>query len=321
MNTSVMFSGNGDISSRLIMELSTQAEQKGFNGLWFGETTLRDASIMATAAAIATRRVQIGTSILNIYTRSPSQLALMAGTINELSMGRFSLGLGVSAPSIIENWHGQSFSKPMERMDETVLLLRRYFSQERVNYDGVYSSPRNAKLRVGPSPKIALAALNDQMIRMAARLGDRIILNLYPPEAIKHAIDLINDEVAGGSRPTLSVMLHSYVLGDDDSGLDAAKELLSFYASARAYSKLYSNIGFQKEARAMMDAWQTKDKESVKRIVTRPMIERMMVVGTIQKLRDRVKLYHECGVDDVFISPSPFGDYEANLHEILRHFF
>jgi alkanesulfonate monooxygenase SsuD/methylene tetrahydromethanopterin reductase-like flavin-dependent oxidoreductase (luciferase family) len=128
-------------------------------------------------------------------------------------------------------------------------------------------------------------------------------------------------EVEGKERPILSVMLYSYVLGDDSKGLDAAKDLISFYASAPAYSALFSSLGFVTEADAMMAAWKAKDRDAVKRSVSRQMIDKLAVLGTVRELRERVKEYHENGVDDVFISPSPFGDYEANVNEVLHHYF
>lgn len=324
MSVSITLSGNGELDSRKVAQISSQAERKGFDGLWFGETTLRDASVLATVAACVTKEIQLGTSIVNVFTRTPGQLAMMGTTINELSEGRFTLGLGVSTAAIVANWHGERFEEPVKRLDETVRLLRRYFSGERFSYQGVFYSPTKARLRSKPSPKIALAALNDEMIKKAATLGDRVILNLYPTDRIEHAIKLMEEarRTSGGkSRPTLSVMLYAHVLGDDEKGLEAAKDLVAFYASAPAYSSLFSSIGFAAQAKAMMEAWKAKDREWVKRTVTRQMIDKIMVLGTVRDLQERVKLYHESGVDDVFISPSPFADYEANVNEVLSHYF
>jgi len=248
----------------------------------------------------------------------------MGGTINELSGGRFTLGLGVSTATIVEGWHGERFDKPVQRLDETIRLIRQYYSGESFSYEGAFHSPTNARLRTKTAPRIALAALNDHMIKKAAALGDRVILNLYPTGRIRHAIRLIDDGQRisrGKSRPILSVMLYAYLLGDDEKGIDAAKDLVAFYASAPAYSKLFSSIGFEAEAQAMMAFWKAKDRESVKRTVTREMIDKLMVLGTISDLRERVKLYHEKGVDDVFITPSPFGNFEANVNEVLHRYF
>ena len=319
-----MLSGNGEMRSGRVPEIGSTVERNGFTGLWFGETTLRDASILATIAACTTKKIQLGTSIVNVYTRSPSQLALLGTTLNEFSGGRFTLGLGVSTAAIIESWHGVKFEHAMGRLEETVNILRQYFSGEKFSVHGRYSSPSNARLRTGPPPKIALAALNDQMIRKAAVLSDRIILNLYPTERISHARKLIDEvcKVAGRKeRPVLSVMLYSYLLGDDEKGLEAAKDLISFYASAPAYSALFSSIGFPNEAKAMLEGWKNRDREAVRKSVTRQMIDKMIVLGRIEDLRSRVRKYHEAGVDDVFISPSPFGDYEGNVNEVMTKYF
>jgi len=324
MSTSLMLSGNGDLDSTKVADISSTAEKNDFDGLWFGETTLHDASVLAAVAACVTERIQLGTSIVNVFTRTPGQLAMMGATINQLSNGRFTLGLGVSSAAIVQNWHGQRFEKPVQRLDETVKLLRHYFSGERFSYQGVFCSPTNAILRSKSSPKIALAALNDRMIKRAGTLADRVILNLYPTERIAHAIELVGEgkrsqEKKG--RPALSVMLYADVLGDDEKGLEAAKDLVAFYASSPAYSALFSIIGFEAEAKAMMEAWKAKNRETVRRIVTRQMIDQVMVLGTVHDLRERVKLYHESGVDDVLISPSPFREFESNVNEVLTHYF
>ena len=324
MSVSIMLSGNGELRSDRVPEIASTVESKGFTGLWFGETTLRDASILATIAACKTTKIQLGTSIVNTYTRSPSQLALLGSTLNEFSGGRFTLGLGVSTAAIVESWHGIKFEHALRRLDETVTIIRQYYSGEKFSTRGRYSSPTNARLRSGIPCKIALAALNDKMISKAAVLGDRIILNLYPTDRIDHAKKLIAEacDAAGKKeRPILSVMLYSYVLGDDEKGLEAAKDLISFYASAPAYSALFSTLGFQNEAKAMLEGWKNRDRDLVRKNVTRQMIDKMIVLGSIRDLKERIRKYHEVGVDDVFISPSPFGDYEGNVNEVITHFF
>jgi probable F420-dependent oxidoreductase len=317
-----MFSGNGELSSPQIPAISRRAEEKGFDGLWFGETTLRDAAILTTIAASSTKRIQLGTSIVNIFTRTPSQLALLGATLNEFSGGRFTLGLGVSTAAIVESWHGQPFRKPVQRLDETVLLLRQYFSGEKFSHDGLYSSPRGARLRVGPAPRIALAALNDRMIAMSARLADRVILNLYPPSRVKHALSIIEDvcKGKGRARPVLSVMLYAYVSGNTDRGIEAGKELVAFYGSAPAYSALFTSLGYERESEAMMAGWKEKDRERVKEAVPIDMVKSLTVLGSTQHLKERVTEYLQAGIDDVFICPTPFGEYEANIREILEKY-
>jgi alkanesulfonate monooxygenase SsuD/methylene tetrahydromethanopterin reductase-like flavin-dependent oxidoreductase (luciferase family) len=211
----------------------------------------------------------------------------------------------------------------MQRLEETVLLLRQYFSGEKFSHEGSYSSPRGARLRVGSPPKIALAALNDRMIAKSAKLADRIILNLYPPHRVKHAVSIIEDAcrlAENRPHPILSVMLYAYVLPTRDRGIEAGKDLVAFYASAPAYAALFSNIGYETESKAMTAAWKVRDRDSVKRAVTMEMVNALTVFGSIEDLKDRVLQYHKAGIDDVFICPTPFGDYEANIREILEKY-
>jgi len=323
MSVSLMLSGNGDLPPNHVGSVASTAEARGFSGVWFGETTLRDASVLATIATLSTEKIEIGTSIVNVFSRSAGQLALLASTLNELSRGRFTLGLGVSTTAIVENWHGLAFTQPIRRLEETVVLLRRYFSGEKFTYAGKIASPKNARMRIGMPPKIALAALNDGMVKKAALLADRVILNLYPATRIKHARSLIENEIQRSDKtkpPNLSVMLYADVFGDGEEGIDAGRELISFYASSPAYSNLFSTIGFKDEANAMQEAWKRKDKDSVKKNVARRMIDELMVIGGMSELGERVMSYHENGVDDVFICPSPFRRYEENVTEILKFY-
>ncbi|MEM0121175.1 MAG: LLM class flavin-dependent oxidoreductase [Thermoprotei archaeon] len=316
----LMFSGNGDLPVSAVSEISAAAEQKGFSGLWFGETTIRDAGVLSCLAISATKKVEVGTSIVNVYTRSPGQLAMLAATLNELSDGRFTLGLGASTPTIVSGWHGVPYEKPLLKVEETVKLLRLYFSGERFDYKGYFNSPSNARLRVKGTPRIALAALNEKMIGLASRLADRVILNLYPSSMIPEVLR-IRKEANPSSHARLSVMLYAYVLGESDKGLQASKELIAFYASSEAYSRLFARAGYAEEAKRAYDAWRLKDRELVRKSITDEMVQTLMVYGDINTLRERVMAYHDAGVDDVLISPCPTGNYVENIRHIVEHYF
>lgn len=312
MKTSVMLSGNGDLSSTLIASISQKVEERGFYALWFGETTLRDAGVLAGIAAFVTKKLALGTSIINVFTRTPGQLAMLGATLSELSGGRFTLGLGVSTPSIVQGWHGVNYERPLKRMEETLKLLKKYFSFERFNYQGEFFSPTNARLKLRSSPRIAVAALNPKMIRLASQHADQVILNLYPVEKVKYVLPLTKSAES-------SVMLYC-VIASDEKALDAAKELLAFYGSSQAYARLFASFGFSEEAKAMLNAWERKDREGAKRAVTQKMVEDLMVLGDIKLLRDRVKQYHEVGISEVLIAPSPFGDFLENIKAVVENY-
>ena len=175
-------------------------------------------------------------------------------------------------------------------------------------------------MRASPPPKIALAALNDKMIARAAKVADRIVLNLYPTQRIRNAVAIIRDacRVTGkATPPILSVMLYAYVLPDHGRGMEAGRDLVAFYASAPAYAALFASSGYASESKAMTAAWAARDRDGVKRAVGENMVNALTVLGSVQDLKKRVKEYHDAGVNDVFICPTPFGDYEGNIQEIL----
>jgi len=315
-----MFSGNGDLPPSLVGKFSAASEERGFNGLWFGETTIRDAGVLSCLALNATKKIEVGTSIVNVYTRTPGQLAMLASTLNELGEGRFTLGVGASTPAIVSGWHGVDYEKPLLRVEETVKLLRLYFSGEKFSYKGSFASPNNARLKVQSTPRLALAALNEKMIGLASRLADRIILNLYPPSMIAEARKIVR-EANPRSEAKLSVMLYAYVLGESERGLQASKDLIAFYSSSEAYSRLFFRAGFVEESKRAYEAWRLKNREMVKKSITEEMVHTLMVYGDIGALRERIKAYHDEGVDDVLIAPCPTGDYVENIQYIVDHYF
>lgn len=314
-----MVSGNGDFPVREMLRISKQCEDNGFSGIWIGETTVRDASVMATLACLATEKIGVGTSIVNVYTRSPGQLAMMASTLNSLSNGRFTLGLGSSTEAIVSGWHGVAFQKPVQRVEEVVRLLRLYFSGERFGYKGENYSPSNARLRTSGRQMIALAALNRNMLSKASLLADKVVVNMYPPRMVGEALEVVN--AAAGSRqdstrPKLSVVLYSHVLGASEQALENAKELLAFYGSSQAYSKLFAHAGFSSEAHSMLEAWQRNDRVGAKTSATEQMIHDLLLLGDISTLVERLEEYRRAGVDEVIIAPFPFGEYIKNIHKV-----
>ncbi len=317
-----MLSGNGNFDSRKISDLSRNVEKVGLDCLWFGETTSRDASVQATVAAIATEKIKIGTSIVNIFTRSPGQLAMMGETINELSSGRFTLGLGVSSTPIIQGWHGMSFNQPNRRMEEVAQLVKCYFSGERFSKEGKFFAPRNARLRIGPPPRLALAALGDRMILRASRLADKIILNFRPADRINDVRSKVSEYVStlGKEKPQLSVMLYFVLDEGDQTGIEVARELINFYMYSDSYCKLFTSLGFSSEVNAASRAIAKGVATEARKNISENMIEKLLVVGDMKKLMDRANACLQNGADEVLLVPSPFGSYENYIKHIVAEY-
>src|SRR6516165_3076436 len=118
------------------LDYGKRAEEHGFRAAWFPEITFGDAFGPATAAATKTRRVELGTGVVGIWSRSAVTMALQAATLNEISGGRLILGLGPQASGYVEGWHGRRYERPVRALREYVTILRRILSGERVTYEG-----------------------------------------------------------------------------------------------------------------------------------------------------------------------------------------
>lgn len=110
--------------------VAEHAEANGFDAVWKEETSGTNTFVTLGAIARTTSSIQLGTGIANVFSRSPTLLAMSAATLDELSDGRTILGLGVSSPPLIEQWHGTEYERPLRRLRETIEILRQAFAGE-----------------------------------------------------------------------------------------------------------------------------------------------------------------------------------------------
>ena len=118
------------------IEMAKWAEDEGYDDLWFADSGGIDALTVAAAVALNTERCRIGTAIIPVYTRTPAVFASSCHVLNKLSNGRFILGLGSSSQTMMENWHGLDFEKPLTRVKETTELVKQMLTGVKTGYDG-----------------------------------------------------------------------------------------------------------------------------------------------------------------------------------------
>ena len=161
-------------------------EDHGYESLWTTQLpNARDASLVLAAYAAATQRVKLGTGVLPIYTRHPTAMVQMAATIDELSGGRFILGIGVSHRVTVESMWGLRLESPVDAMREYLTIVRESVQTGACNFDGkffsahwAYSGPRRQDL------PIMISALNPRMLELAGELADGVVLYMCPPRYI-----------------------------------------------------------------------------------------------------------------------------------------
>src|SRR5205809_3223795 len=247
--------------------VAEHAEILGYESLWIADTGAGpDAFVVAAVAAAVTRRVRIGTAVVPIYTRALPVLAAGAGSVAQLTPGRFILGLGISSETIVDTWGGVPFRRPFTRMRETVAVLRQMLAGERVSFAGKTVRTRNFRL-VSPPPRpvpIYVAALMPPMLELAGEIADGVILNFMPAEAVPRMLAHVRTGAARAGRDAaeLEVVARFQTVVTDDvpAARAAIRQMMGPYFATSVYNRFVAWCGFAEEARAIDAAWRARDR-------------------------------------------------------------
>jgi alkanesulfonate monooxygenase SsuD/methylene tetrahydromethanopterin reductase-like flavin-dependent oxidoreductase (luciferase family) len=302
------------------VEFAERVEAAGFDSAWFPEITFADSFGSATAAALRTQRVGIGTGVVGVWSRSPVTMALQAATLHQLSGGRLLLGLGVQARGYVEGWHGRRYEKPVAAMRDFVTILTRALRGEPVTHEGEVFSVRNFQLTMElpePPPRIYFAANGPLMIELAGEIADGIVGWF---QSLEYVRDVTMPALRRGAERA-GRTLESFdatvgfpaVVTRDDSGLELAKGQVMMYATALgstpAYLESARAAGFGDVAEAIGERVRAGDLRGAVALVPDEMAAAMVLAGSAERVRDRIARYREAGLRGVHLLPSPPGGY------------
>jgi 5,10-methylenetetrahydromethanopterin reductase len=234
-----------------IAELARLAEVHGFDCAWGGEANNKDPTVMLSAIAAVTTELKIGSAIYHILGRTPATLALQAAGFDELSAGRFLLGIGSSNPTIAK-WHGQILDHPLGRVQEYIEIVRAALAGEKLNFTGKYFTAQNFKMAFKPSGRkipIYLAAFGPQMTRLAGRITDGVVINMANPVEIRRIADEVRAGAAeAGKDPAemeIICKIRCSIAAKYDTAREALSHALTYYALADYYRKLITDEMFR----------------------------------------------------------------------------
>jgi F420-dependent oxidoreductase-like protein len=303
-------------------------EDLGVESLWAGEAYTADAvSTMGFLAAV-TERATIGSSILPIYSRTPTLLAMTAVGLDKLSGGRFILGLGASGPQVIEGFHGVEYDRPLGRTREIIEICRAVWRGDRLVHDGVsYRLPlaegrgtglgkalRLADVPVRERIPIYVASLGPKNVAMTAELADGWLPLHFWPE---RASELWGDSLSAGRAqrsgelaPLEIVAGGPLAIGDGLEHLrERSRPALAFYFGGMGakghnfYNDLLRRYGFESEAVAVQDAFLGGDRKSAAALVPAELIDGLSLIGDERFVRGRIDAYREAGVTALTVQP------------------
>jgi alkanesulfonate monooxygenase SsuD/methylene tetrahydromethanopterin reductase-like flavin-dependent oxidoreductase (luciferase family) len=305
---------------QLAIDFAQKAEGAGFRSAWFPEITFGDSFGPATAAALRTERMGIGTGVVGIWSRSAVTMALQAATLHQLSGGRLLLGLGLQARGYVSAWHGQRYEKPVTAMRDFVTILRGAFAGELVTHEGEVFSVRNFHLdmELPPAPlKIVLAANGPRMVELAGEVADGMVGWFHSLEYVREVTMPAlrrGAERAGRSLDEFEATVgFPAVITPDDSGLELAKGQVMMYStalgSAPAYLESARAAGFGGVAEAIGERVRAGDLRGAVGLVPDEMADAMVMAGSAERVRRHIELYREAGLDGIHVLPSPPGGY------------
>lgn len=305
----IAFSGGPNASE--IVECIKLAESLGYESAWAAEGHGGDQFAILSAAAVQTSRILLGTSISSVFVRTAPTIAMAAATVDELSAGRFILGLGSSHKVQVEPEHGVPYGKPLTRVRETVELIRRLLRDGNVHFQGetvrveefeLWFKPRR------PEIPIYLAAVFPKMIAACGELADGIILTRSTLKTgAEVRAHLAEGARAAGRNPAdvvVTSLLPTAVAPTRAEALDLMRPGLAFYAGFfPRYNRLLAEHGFAEQAAAVAEAWSRGDREAALAAVSDDMVDATSVAGTPDECRERLQAYRDSGIDVPIISP------------------
>ena len=308
MRLGVAFSGG--LTPPEVVECVVAAERLGYESAWMTEGHGGDQFAILSACAVRTERILLGTAISSVFVRSAPTIAMAAATVDHLSSGRFILGLGSSHKVQVEPEHGLTFAQPVQRLRESVEIVRALLRDGEVSHHGQVISIERFDLWFSPRRTVIpiyVAAVFPTMLEICGEIADGALLTWC---TLDHARDAAR-HVADGARragrtPAVEVatLLSCSVAADRKTAHDRMRAPLATYAFRfPRYRRLMAESGFATEVEKVRAAWEGGDPRRAMQLVPDGLIERITLAGTAEECRARIEQYREAGITLPIVMP------------------
>jgi F420-dependent oxidoreductase-like protein len=319
------------------IQFAVEAERLGIDSLWTPEVWGYDALTGLAYVAAKTSTIKLGTFVVQLGSRSPAMLATSALSLQELSDGRFLLGVGTSGPRVMEGWHGVRFHKPVETTKETIEIVRIISRGDRLEHPGeIYPLPlpdsSGAALRPQVRPRhvpVYVAAMGPRNLRLTGEMADGWLGNAFIPEAAEVFLEPLREgaQQAGRSLADLDLVAPVAVeFHDDEAAASAAArrhaEGYAFTIGAMGvkgrnfYNDAFTRLGYGDEVARVAELWQSGQRDEARRAVPLDLGRLTNLVGTQEQIEQRLKLYREAGISTLLAKIE--GDYGSHLATLKR---
>jgi F420-dependent oxidoreductase-like protein len=328
----------GSLSAADHAELAVEAERLGYDSAWAAEIFGTDPIGLLAWLAAKTTRIGLGTAVLQISSRSAVTTAITAATLQQLSGGRFRLGLGVSGPQVVEGWHGVSYDRPLLRLRDYSAVLHLALAGQPVAYTGatvtlpLAGSQGQAIAVTGltrPSVlPLYLAAIGPKAIGLAGELADGWIAINCPPRYVAEGWKLLRAGATRSGRQLdefdAAVLVHLLIEDDLELARDMMRPSLAMYLGGMGsreknfYNRLAARLGFEDTATRLQDFYLSGDLDKAMAVLPDEVIDEMTICGPAERVTKRLAAYRDAGTTTVIAGI--VGATRAQRHEQLCRF-
>jgi F420-dependent oxidoreductase-like protein len=307
-----------------LVPLVQHAEELGYDSAWAAEAWGTDAVTVLAWLAASTSRIKVGSAIMQIPGRTPTNAAMTAATLDLMSGGRFILGLGTSGPQVVEGWHGEPWGKPLGKTREYIEIVRTALRREvvehagehyRIPYDGPGATGLGKPLKMMLRPlradiPIYLAAIGPKNVALAAEIADGWLPIFVDPERF----DGVFGPSIAATRPGFEIAATVSVLVGDDVGAlrDSLKPYIALYVGGMGakgrnfYNALVRRYGWEAEAERIQELYLGGHQRDAIAAVPDGLVDAVALVGPKERIRERLEAWRETPVTTLVVgSPQP----------------
>jgi alkanesulfonate monooxygenase SsuD/methylene tetrahydromethanopterin reductase-like flavin-dependent oxidoreductase (luciferase family) len=303
--------GGGGLSPIEIVDCVKLAEELGYESAWVVEGHGGDQFSILTACAVQTKKILLGTAISSVFVRSAPTIAMAAACVDYFSNQRFILGLGSSHKVQVEPEHGLTYAKPVQRLKETVVIVRTLVREGVASYQGETINLERFDLWFTPIRRefpIYVSAVFPQMLEISGEIAQGTIMVWSNQDSGRKAAEYIAVGARRAGRDPQEIdivsLLSCSMSEDRKEAFERLRPGAAFYAGFfPRYNRLMAESGFPDAAQAIRAAWQKGDREGAAKLVPDELIEALGVAGTPSQCRERIEAYRHSGIALPIIFP------------------
>ena len=271
-----------------------------------------------------TKRIRVGTGVVNIYSRTAGTLGMGCATMNQIAPGRFLLGLGISGKGLVESFHGMKFERPFKRMKEYVECIRKIQSGQPVDYEGEILKLSRFRLfttPVEPPVPVYLGAMGEKNLAFAGKIGDGAIVTCFPISKLPQCSDSVNQSDPSKKKKVFA-FIHMRLPANEREEAAAKLEVakfVSFYVASmgKYYAENLTRLGFRKEVETIKSASSSGGTSEAVKVISEDFLNEFCLIGRPTQVIERLASIPE-NIHPIFVLTAASSKEGDNSARALR---